>query len=436
MYKFRRIIISVLAALLVISLLAGIVVMIVSAKTSSEIQAEIDALEERSNEIAQQREALESEIAENANKTLTTVEEKAQVDQEIELTRQSVEVVSEQIHQFSLLIAEKQAELDDLEVEQQEMFERYKLRMRAMQERGEISYWYVLLEAESFSDMLSSRTMIEEIAKTDQRMMDELRQLAVEIIAAKESLAGDKAELEGKKAELAEAQELLAQKREESDALLSSLISDRERLIEETEKYEAAEAELSNQIAALEVERTQALLAEWAAAHPTPPSNDNDDSSDDGDDSGDNSSDDSPSYEPPPSTSEGFIFPLPSGIGVVLTSPYGYRTHPITGNYTMHNGVDLACSSGTPIYASKSGYITTATYHYAYGNYVTINHMDGFSTLYGHMTYSVVSYGDYVEQGQIIGYVGSTGYSTGPHLHFTIYYDGSTVNPMNYISLQ
>ena len=436
MYKFRRIIISVLAALLVISLLAGIVVMIVSAKTSSEIQAEIDALEERSNEIAQQREALESEIAENANKTLTTVEEKAQVDQEIELTRQSVEVVSEQIHQFSLLIAEKQAELDDLEVEQQEMFERYKLRMRAMQERGEISYWYVLLEAESFSDMLSSRTMIEEIAKTDQRMMDELRQLAAEIIAAKESLAGDKAELEEKKAELAEAQELLAQKREESDALLTSLISDRERLIEETEKYEAAEAELSNQIAALEVERTQALLAEWAAAHPTPPSNDNDDSSDDGDDSGDNSSDDSPSYEPPPSTSEGFIFPLPSGIGVVLTSPYGYRTHPITGNYTMHNGVDLACSSGTPIYASKSGYITTATYHYAYGNYVTINHMDGFSTLYGHMTYSVVSYGDYVEQGQIIGYVGSTGYSTGPHLHFTIYYDGSTVNPMNYISLQ
>lgn len=433
MYKFRRVLIAALAALLVFSLLAGIVVMIVSAKTSSEIQAEIDALEEKSNEIAQQREALESEIAENANKTLTTVEEKAQVDQEIELTRQSIEVVSEQIHQFSLLIAEKQAELDELEVEQQAMFERYKLRMRAMQERGEINYWYVLLEAESFSDMLSSRTMIEEIAKTDQRMMDELRQLAAEIIAAKESLAGDKAELEGKKAELAEAQELLAQKREESDALLTDLISDRERLIEETEKYEAAEAELSNQIAALEVERTQALLAEWAAAHPAPPSDQENNS--DGDNSSDNS-DDTPSYEPPPSSSEGFIFPLPSGIGVVLTSPYGYRTHPITGNYTMHNGVDLACSSGTPIYASKSGYVTTATYHYAYGNYVTINHMDGFSTLYGHMTYFVVSEGEYVEQGQVIGYVGSTGYSTGPHLHFTIYYDGSTVNPMNYISLQ
>lgn len=440
MTKFKRVFTAILAGVLALSILFGLVAMIanvVNAKTSSEIQSEIDALEERSNEIAEQREALEGEIAENANKTLTIVEEKSQVDREIDLTRQSIDVVSEQIHQFSLLIAEKQAELDDLEAEQEAMFERYKQRMRAMQERGEISYWYVLLEAESFADMLNSRTMIEEIAKTDQRMMDELRQLAAQIMEAKEGLAADKAELEGKKAELAEAEEELAQKREESDALLTELISDRERLIEETEKYEAAEEELSNQIAALEVERTQALLAEWAAAHPAPTNNNGNDNDTDGDTDGGDSddSDDTPAYEPPPSASEGFMFPLPSGIGVVLTSPYGYRTHPITGKYTFHNGVDLACSSGTPIYASKSGYITTATYNYAYGNYVTINHMDGYSTLYGHMTYFVVSYGDYVEQGQIIGYVGSTGYSTGPHLHFTIYDDGSTVNPMNYISL-
>ena len=120
----------------------------------------------------------------------------------------------------------------------------------------------------------------------------------------------------------------------------------------------------------------------------------------------------------------------------MLPSPYGYRTHPITGNYTMHNGVDLAIGAGTPIYATKSGYVTTATYNYAYGYYVTINHMDGFSSLYGHMTNYIVSEGDYVERGQTIGYVGTTGYSTGNHLHFTIYYNGGTVNPMSYISLQ
>lgn len=434
MSNFKRVFTGILAGLLVLSLLLGIVVMIVNAKTSSEIQAEIDALEERSNEIAEEREALEGEIADNASRTLTTVEEKAQVDQQIELTRQSIEVVTEQVHQFSLLISEKQAELDELEVEQQAMFERYKLRMRAMQERGEINYWYVLLEAESFADMLTSRTMIEEIAKTDQRMMDELRQMAAQIISAKETLAADKTELEGKKAELAEAQELLAQKREESEALLTQLISDRERLIEETEKYEAAEAELSAQIAALEVERTQILLEEWAAAHPAPPSEPDNDDPDDTDPASEEEED--PPYVPPPSASEGFIFPLPRNVYVELTSPYGYRTHPITGNYTMHNGVDLACDYYTPIYASKSGYVTTATYQYAYGNYVTINHMDGYSTLYGHMSYYVVADQEYVEQGQVIGYVGSTGYSTGSHLHFTIYYNGSTVNPMNYISLQ
>ena len=117
----------------------------------------------------------------------------------------------------------------------------------------------------------------------------------------------------------------------------------------------------------------------------------------------------------------------------MYTSTYGYRVHPITGNYSFHNGLDLASYQGTPIYASKSGTVTTATYNYAYGYYVTINHYDGFSTLYGHMTNYVVSEGDYVERGQVIGYVGSTGYSTGPHLHFTVYYNGSTVNPAAYI---
>ena len=112
MYKYRRIIVSGIALLLVLSLLAGFVVMIVNAKTSAEIQAEIDALEEQSDELATEREKLEGEIAENESKTLTVVEQKAQVDQEIELTRQEVEVVNEQIHQYNLLIAEKQAELD------------------------------------------------------------------------------------------------------------------------------------------------------------------------------------------------------------------------------------------------------------------------------------------------------------------------------------
>lgn len=418
MYKYRRLFITLIAGLLVISLLAGFVVMIVNAKTSTEIQEEIDKLENQSDELEAQLSELEAQIAENENKTLNIVEQKAQVDQEIELTRLEIENVTEQVHQYNLLISEKQAELDELQGQQDDLFERYKLRMRAMQERGEISYWSVLIEAESFAEMLNCRAMIEEIAKADQRMLDQIRVLASEVIAVKEDLAAQKVILEQKKAELSEAQKLLDEKRAESDQLLAELVADKIELIKLDEEYEAQLTALTDEIAALEAEKTAALQAEWLAAHPpAPPTPDNPDPQ--------------PVY---PSSGEGFLFPLDRSGYVCVTSSYGYRVHPITGNYTMHNGVDLAAYQGTAIYATKSGYVTTATYNYAYGYYVTINHMDGFSSLYGHMTHYIVSEGDYVSQGQTIGYVGSTGYSTGPHLHFTIYYNGDTVNPMNYIS--
>ena len=99
----------------------------------------------------------------------------------------------------------------------------------------------------------------------------------------------------------------------------------------------------------------------------------------------------------------------------------------------MHKGVDFPMAKGSPIYASRSGYVTIATYHRTAGNYVTINHEDGFSSVYMHMTHDVVSVGDYVKAGEVIGYVGSTGRSTGPHLHFGISYNGSYVNPMDYL---
>ena len=419
MYKYRRVIISVIAAVLVLSLVIGLIAMIANAKTSDEIQEEIDQLQNQADELAASRDALEEQIAQTNAQTLTIVEQKAQVDQEIELTRQEAENINEQVHQYSLLISEKQAELDELENRQDDLLKRYQTRMRAIQERGEISPWAVVLQAESFADMLARQAMTEEIARADQRMMDEVRDFAAQVLEAKDALSEEKIVLEQKKAELADAEETLALKREESDALLVELNANRARLIEEAKEYEAQEAALSDQIAALEVDRTAALQREWEAAHPPQPAPDN---------PGEVVK---PDY---PSTGESFLYPLPGG--ATLTSPYGYRVHPITGNYSLHNGVDLAIGAGTPIYATKSGYVTTATYNYAYGYYVTINHMDGFSSLYGHMTNFIVSDGQYVNRGDTIGYVGSTGWSTGSHLHFTIYYNGSTVNPMSYVSMQ
>ena len=120
--------------------------------------------------------------------------------------------------------------------------------------------------------------------------------------------------------------------------------------------------------------------------------------------------------------------------GYTITSPFGIRTHPILGTQRMHNGIDMACNQGTPIYATRAGTVTVASYQAGgAGYYVSINHLDGFSSIYMHMTNYVVSAGQSVSQGQLIGYVGSTGLSTGPHLHFGISYAGTYVNPLAYI---
>jgi murein DD-endopeptidase MepM/ murein hydrolase activator NlpD len=116
-----------------------------------------------------------------------------------------------------------------------------------------------------------------------------------------------------------------------------------------------------------------------------------------------------------------------------VSSPFGEREHPVYGTVLTHNGIDLAAYGGTPIYASRTGQVTTATYGSSGGYYVTINHGDGYSTSYLHMTHFIVQAGDFVAQGQVIGYVGSTGTSTGNHLHFSIIHNGKYVNPASLI---
>ena len=421
MYKYRRVIISVIALLLAAAILTGLLVTVFAAN-SADIRTEISGLESKQDELDQKKQELEAQIAANNTQTLNVVEQKAQIDQEIELTRQEVENLNEQIRQYNLLIAEKQAELDQLQTDQNDLLDRYKQRIRAMQEQGDVSYWSIIFGAKTFSEMLNRVSMVEEIAQSDQRMLENMRQIATEVLSAKEELAGEKVSLEEKKTELASAQETLTAKRADSDELLQELVSDADLLRETNETYEAMLEDLTEQIAEKEKEYTDAKRAEEEAAKNNNSNNNN------GGNNGGNSGG-------TPSAS-GFLFPLPAGSGVVITSPYGYRYHPIDGGYRFHNGVDLAVAQGTPVYATKSGTVTTATFSSGYGYYVTINHGDGFSSLYGHMTHYTVSSGDYVNQGDLIGYVGSTGYSTGPHLHFTMFYNGATVNPMDYVSIR
>lgn len=391
----------------------------VGAKSSSEIKMEIDRLEEEAKQIEEDRAEAQRLLDANTEEANTYVAEKTQIDLDIEAAAQEVENLEAQLHQYNLLIAEKQAELDELRQKQDALFKSYRQRMRVMQERGEVSYWSVLLEADSFSDMLTSRAMIEEIAKADQRMMDEMRDVAAEVLAAKDELAENKSSLELKKLELNDAKAELQAKREAADAILVELAAKQDELIEITKQFREAADAKDAEIAKMEKEYTEAKQKEEEDRKQQS--------------SGNYSSD--PSTEAP--SDGGFIFPVSRNGYACLTSRYGMRMDPILGYMRLHNGVDLAANTGTPVYASKSGTVTLSVYDGStgWGHCIVINHGDGFSTRYGHMDSRVVSNGEYVTQGQVIGYVGSTGWSTGPHLHFTIYYNGGTVNPLNYINL-
>lgn len=126
---------------------------------------------------------------------------------------------------------------------------------------------------------------------------------------------------------------------------------------------------------------------------------------------------------------ESFIKPTSGRI----SSPFGYRTHPVTGSYTLHSGIDIAASSGTTVVASRNGKVVSAGYSGSYGNLIVISHGNGIETAYAHLSSINVRVGESVSQGQLIGKVGSTGRSTGPHLHFEVRINGTAVNPSKYI---
>ena len=393
--KIRRMV----AFLLVLAALCAMLPA-VSAENSSDIQDEIDRLKEEADRIEQQQKEIENQIDENDAQTLSFAEEKMRIDNDLELARQEVENLEAQIHQYNLLVAEKQAELDELTEKQNTLMQKFRLRMRSLQERGNISYWQVLFHSASFEDMLMRKTMVEEIAASDQRMLGQIRENAEQVLLAKESLTEQKAMLEEKKVEQAAAQEALEQKRAESDQAISELIASRQDLVEERERIQDDMDALEKEIAAREEELNRQQQQN--------------------------------NYVPVV-TEAGFLFPVSLNGYQCMTSPYGYRVHPISGVTRLHNGVDLAAVTGTPIFASKSGVVTTACIGWGngYGNHVVINHGDGFSTLYAHQSALNVYEGQIVSQGDVIGYVGSTGNSTGPHLHFTVFKNGETINPMS-----
>jgi murein DD-endopeptidase MepM/ murein hydrolase activator NlpD len=269
----------------------------------------------------------------------------------------------------------------------------------------------VLFEANSFFDLLDRLNMIEEIAAADKRRLEQLNEAAIAVNEAKDTLATERVALQAAKTAMEVLQLSLEAKRQEASELLNSLIAKGEEYDAIIENSEEMQEKLMQELAAKEDAYDKAKYSEWLATsvppttHPGGPGN----------------------------TVDGITWYLPT-TNYYISSPFGYRWHPISGKWKMHNGIDMAAPTGTAIYATRAGVVTVASYEEGgAGYYVKLNHGDGYISIYMHMTHYIVKPGDFVQAGQKIGYVGSTGGSTGPHLHFGIAKNGTYVTPSKYI---
>ena len=379
---------AALVALMVLPVLPDAVVLPASAVT----QAEINQMKEDAAALKKQRAELQKQLkAIQADKS-KALDQKALLEQQINATQAEINNIAAQITQYDQLIAQKETELAATEEKERAQYELFCKRVREMEEQGEVSYWSILFSSDDFSDLLDNAMMVEEIMDYDNQVMNELIAIREQIEADKTALETARQEQKDAKAEQEAAKAELKSQQAQVDALITEISGQESQVKAAEAKLQAAANDADAEIRAAERE-----LASQIANVPS---------------------------------ESGFLWPLPGRYN--LSSLYGSRKHPVTGKANNHTGIDVPAPSGTPIQACKSGVVTTSTYNNSYGNYVVVSHSDGTSTLYAHMSRRNASKGQTVSQGQVIGYVGTTGSSTGNHLHLEIRVNGSRRDPINY----
>lgn len=395
--RFMSVVCIVLAVLMILSVLISAL-----GSVYAVTQSEIDALKNQRSSLNSEMEEIQSKIHDLESEKSSVLELKAALDAKIALNQQDIDLTQQEIDYYTGLIAEQEIAIDEAQQKVDEQYERYCTRVRSMEENGITSYFSVLFHANSFGTFLTNLDYIYEIMQHDK----EVEQLYID---AKEALEVVKAEYETarselgtKKTELVAKQTALQQETEAAYTMILNLENDIDAYTAAYEENEAAEEKLQQEIneAVEELERQNAQ---------NPNNNNNNYTSGNG----------------------SFIWPCPASHNV--TSPFGYRIHPIFGTTKFHSGIDIAAASGSAVLAVAGGTVVTSTYSSSYGHYIVVNHGNGYTSLYAHLSNRLVSAGSTVSQGTTIGLVGSTGWSTGPHLHFEISQNGTRVNPLNYV---
>lgn len=397
--RYRRLLTSGLAAALSLSLSFSAGATKSGLDSAKKKKTSLEEEKKKTEAVLKNLEGLKSDVASYVKK----------LDASLESIGNELEDLNAEIASKEEQISDTETALEDAKQVEKQQYESMKLRIKYMYEKGDSSYVDLLMESRSLSELLNKAEYIGKISMYDRQMLDEY-------INNKETIAEKEDTLKAEHQELLDLQEQTEAKRASVEQLLSAKqaelkkyeaqIDTAEDQLDEYEKDIMAQEE---SIRAIEAETRRKEEEERKKAEAA-----------------------GKTYKTKDIGNISFTWPCPSSSRI--TSRFGSRSAPTKGASTNHQGIDIGASTGANIVAAAAGEVVTSSYSYSAGNYVMISHGGGVYTVYMHASKLLVSAGETVQKGQTIAKVGSTGYSTGPHLHFGIRVNGTYVDPSQYVS--
>lgn len=361
-------------------------------------QEELENIEAQREVLETRRDNIEKKVSDLSASHASALEQKAALDERNQITLKQIKLLMDQIDLCDTILKQKEKEVEAAKQKEAEQLEKFRARVRSMEESENYSILDLLLTSSSIGEFISAMEDMQVIVESDKKLADDY-------IAAREEAERVRNEYLSVKNEYKEHLDVLNAEQgklecqiAEADALIISLEEDTESAIAEYEISIASEDKMAKYLDEMSLQYAHEQDAELRGVY----------------------------------SDSQFIWPVPSC--TLLTSPYGYRIHPILDYERLHAGLDIGAKFGEEIIAADGGTVLIAEYSDSYGNFVLIDHGDRYSTAYGHMSEIAVEAGQEVKQGELIGYIGSTGWSTGPHLHFEIRLDGERIDPEEFFS--
>ena len=415
-------------------------------KIEDELKDNEEKLNQVSGEKKQQKQVVSSiytqiDSTQDQINLLTTRINLLNVD--ISNTNSQISVINGQINSLNGQIGATETAIDKKEEDLDETYELLKARIRAMYMAGNGSTIEFLLTSQNFATLMTRSEMLMRVAQHDNDLMATIETEISDLETLENTLDTSKKQVEGKKVELSSKVEALNHTKQDVQETTAMLVAKQNQIksqyVQAQQELNSMNKESAEYVALIRQQENQLddvskQMEEYIKKNGSKTTDVKTTRERVTDVNGDEVEDDTPIYVTTGSTK--MIFPLKCS-GIYISSPYGYRTHPITGQYKLHTGTDFTAGgiNQKPIYAVRDGVVIYAQFQKAYGNFIMIDHGDGITTCYAHCDSISVVKGDRVVQGQVIGRVGSTGYSTGPHLHFEVRVNGSTTDPMLYVSI-